>query len=52
MPDLGDYAGAVLGAYAASGVLIGGLVVLSVLRARRVRAALRRAEAKEGRTHV
>lgn len=52
MPDLGDYAGAVLGAYAASGILIALLVVVSVLQARRVRAALRRAEAKEGRSHV
>lgn len=52
MPDLGDYAGAVLGAYAASGVLLALLVTLSVLRARRVRAALRQAEAKEGRSHV
>lgn len=52
MPDLGDYAGAVLGAYAASGALIVGLVLLSILRARRVQAALRDAEAKEGRNHV
>ncbi|WP_154446574.1 heme exporter protein CcmD [Halovulum marinum] len=52
MPELGDYAGAVLGAYAASGLLIGLLVAHSVLRAGRVRRALRRAEAKQGRSHV
>jgi heme exporter protein D len=40
MPDLGDYAGAVLAAYGVSIALLGGLVVVSVLRARRVARAL------------
>lgn len=52
MPDLGQYAGAVLGAYAASIVLIGGLILLSLARARRARRLLREAEKLEGRSHV
>jgi heme exporter protein D len=46
MPDLGKYAGVVLGAYGAAIVLIGGLVVLTLWRGARVRAALRLAEAR------
>jgi heme exporter protein D len=48
MPVLGDYTFAVLGSYAAAAVLLGGLVLLSVWRARRVKAALDRAEARRG----
>ncbi|WP_425277782.1 heme exporter protein CcmD [Roseivivax isoporae] len=50
MPDLGDYAGAVLSAYAVSLGLIVGLVVLSLWRARRVRAALDKVERRGRRT--
>lgn len=39
-PDLGKYAGPVLSAYVVSILLILGLVLLSLLRARRVRQAL------------
>ncbi|NNU81009.1 heme exporter protein CcmD [Halovulum dunhuangense] len=52
MPELGPYAGAVLSAYAVSILLIGALVALSLRRAAKMRAALRRAEKKEGATHV
>ncbi|WP_424929323.1 heme exporter protein CcmD [Amaricoccus tamworthensis] len=45
MPELGKYAGTVLAAYGVSIVLLGGLTVLSVLRARKVREDLRRIEA-------
>ncbi|MBM1222374.1 heme exporter protein CcmD [Ponticoccus sp. SC2-23] len=40
MPDLGDYAGAVLSAYAVSIVLLAAIVVLSVVQARSVRRRL------------
>jgi len=50
MPDLGKYAFAVLTSYAASIVLIAGLVALSLWRAARVRAALREAETRRERT--
>lgn len=46
MPDLGPYAVEVLSAYAATAVLLGGLVALSLTRAARVR---RRLDAAEGR---
>ena len=45
MPDLGRYAAEVLLAYGASGVLIGGLVAVSVLSARRARRRLAAEEA-------
>lgn len=48
MPDLGRYAVAVLGSYAAALVLIGGLVALTLWQGARVRAALREAEARQG----
>ena len=41
MPDLGKYAAEVLSAYAATGVLVGGLVALTVAQARRARRAMR-----------
>ncbi len=50
MPDLGAYAGAVLSAYAVSGLLLAGLVVLSLRRARKAREALERMEATTRRT--
>jgi heme exporter protein D len=51
MPELGPYAGAVLGAYAVTLALLTGLVTLSLLRAARVRRALAAAERRrpEGR---
>ena len=49
MPDLGPYAAQVLAAYAVSLALIGWIVGASVRRARRVRADLRRIEARQGR---
>ncbi|MEM8869995.1 MAG: heme exporter protein CcmD [Pseudomonadota bacterium] len=52
MPDLGDYAGAVLSAYFVTFVLLGGLVGLSLIRARQARDALRRFEQSQGRTDV
>ena len=45
-PDLGKYAGAVLGSYAVALILIAGIVILSVWRARRVKRALDEAEAR------
>ena len=44
MSDLGKYADAVLGAYAASIVLLIGIVVLSVWQSRRAKAALEEME--------
>lgn len=49
MPDLGKYAGAVLGSYAVTILLIGGLIGLVLWRGARVRAALREVEARQGR---
>ncbi len=48
MPDLGKYAGVVLAAYAVSLVLIAGLVLLSVWRARRVARALAAERGRNG----
>jgi len=48
-PDLGPYAGTVLGAYGVTLLLLGGLVLVSVLRAGRVRRALARLEAGRAR---
>ncbi|NIZ09846.1 heme exporter protein CcmD [Pseudooceanicola sp. HF7] len=44
MVDLGKYAGTVLSAYGVSLVLIGGIVALSLWRARRMKAQLRAVE--------
>ena len=49
MPDLGKYAFAVLGSYAAGLVLIGLLVGLSLWQSRRVKRALAQAEERAGR---
>jgi heme exporter protein D len=46
MPDLGKYAGAVLGSYAIGFVMIAGIIILSVWRSRRVKRALDEAEAR------
>lgn len=46
MPDLGKYAAAVLGAYGASLLLIGGLVALSLWQSARARRALDAVERK------
>ena len=46
---LGQYASFVLSAYAVTFVLIGGLIVQSVLRSARIRAALSKVERKNGR---
>jgi heme exporter protein D len=48
-PDLGPYAGAVLGAYGVTLGLLAGLVLLSALRAAAVRRALARLEQGRGR---
>jgi heme exporter protein D len=44
MPELGTYAGAVLGAYGVTLALLAALIALSLLRAARVRRALAAAE--------
>ena len=44
MPDLGEYAGAVLSAYAISLLLLGGIVVMSFAQARRMRRRLTEVE--------
>ncbi|WP_375691491.1 heme exporter protein CcmD [Pseudooceanicola sp. LIPI14-2-Ac024] len=46
MPDLGKYADTVLSAYAVSIALLVVLVAVSVWRARRVKAALEKVEAR------
>ncbi|MEM8572414.1 MAG: heme exporter protein CcmD [Pseudomonadota bacterium] len=46
MPDLGQYAGTVLGAYTVTVVLIGGLLATSIWRNAQVRRALEKAELK------
>ena len=46
MPDLGKYSGAVLGSYAVGLTLLAVIVILSVVRARRVKRALDEAEGR------
>jgi len=46
MPDLGKYAEAVLSSYAVSIALIAGLIVVSVMRANRVKKQLQEIENK------
>ncbi len=48
MPDLGRYAVEVLSAYAGSLILLAGLIVASVWRARKVLEQLRDAEDRRG----
>lgn len=50
MPELGKYAAAVIGSYAVSLALIAALIVLTVWHGRRVRAALRKVEARQGKS--
>lgn len=47
MPDLGKYGTEVLSAYAVSLVLLLGIVVISVISARRARATLEAVESEE-----
>jgi heme exporter protein D len=49
MPDLGKYAGAVLGSYAATIVLVVALVALTLWQGRRVKRQLAEVEARAGR---
>ena len=46
MPDLGKYAGTVLGAYGAALLLLAGLVLLTVWQGARVKRALEAVEAR------
>lgn len=48
-PELGEYAGTVLGAYGVTLILLGLLVLISALRAAQVRRALARLERETGR---
>lgn len=48
MTELGKYAGAVIGSYAASVLLIVALVALSIWRSARVKRALHEVEARQG----
>lgn len=48
MPDLGKYAVTVLGAYAASLVLLAAIVLLSLWQARQVKRRLDEAERRRG----
>lgn len=50
MPDLGKYSFAVLSSYAATIVLITGLVVLSLWQRARVKRALDEVEARQGKS--
>ena len=50
MPELGKYAVAVLGSYAATAVLIVGLVVLTLWQSARMKRALAEVEARQGKT--
>jgi heme exporter protein D len=50
MPDLGKYAFAVLGSYAATAVLVAGLVALSLWQSARMKRALAEVEARQGKS--
>jgi heme exporter protein D len=50
MPELGKYAFAVLGSYAATAVLIVGLVGLTLWQSARMKRALAEVEARQGKT--
>ena len=50
MPDLGKFAGAVLGSYAATAVLIALLLGVSLWQAGRGKRALAEVEARQGKT--
>jgi heme exporter protein D len=51
MPDLGKYAFAVVGSYAATAVLIAALVALSFWQRARIKRALEEVEARQGKSH-
>ena len=51
MMELGKYAGAVIGSYLASVLLILALVLLSIWRSARVKRALREVEARQGKNN-
>lgn len=51
MPDLGKYAGAVIGSYAASVLLIVVLVAVSIWRGAQVKRALREVELRQGKSN-
>ena len=48
MIELGEYAGVVMGSYAASLLLLAAIVALTFWRSRKVKAALEEAEARRG----
>ena len=48
IPDLGKYAFAVLSSYAASVLLLAGLVAVSIWKGRRVKRELAEVEARQG----
>jgi heme exporter protein D len=50
MPELGKYAFAVLGSYAATAVLIVGLVGLTLWQSARMKRALAEVEARQGKS--
>lgn len=50
MPDLGKYAFAVLGSYAATAVLLAALAGITLWQARRVKRALADVEGRQGKT--
>ena len=52
MPELGKYAFAVLGSYAATAVLLMGLVGLSLWQSARMKRALAEVEARQGKSDV
>ncbi len=51
MMELGKYAGAVIGSYLASVLLILALVLLSIWRSAKVKRALREVEARQGKNN-
>jgi len=52
MPELGKYAGAVIGSYAASVLLIVVLVAWSIWRGGKVKRALKEVEARQGKDNA
>jgi heme exporter protein D len=50
MPDLGKYAFAVLGSYAATAVLVVALVALTLWQSARMKRALAEVEARQGKS--
>ncbi|MBN8631604.1 MAG: heme exporter protein CcmD [Rhodobacterales bacterium] len=50
MPDLGKYAFAVVGSYAATALLIAGLVGLTLWQSARMKRALAEIEARQGKS--